>query len=178
MTIYRRTLQTVAAAALVLTAAGMPAVAAEKSKRPPLQVEQAPTGEPMAVQEGEASYYGPGFHGRKTASGERFDQNAPTAASRDLPLGTRATVQNLENGREVEVRINDRGPYAQGRIIDLSKGAAQQLGMTKDGEAQVRVEAKPSDQPTAKARQEVAETIQETAPGCAPAQPGQRAVGC
>jgi rare lipoprotein A len=76
-----------------------------------------------------ASWYGPGFHGRKTASGEIFDQNKMTAASRTLPFGTRLTVQNLQNGKCCEVLINDRGPYVRGRGIDLSHEAARRIGM-------------------------------------------------
>lgn len=90
--------------------------------------------------EGKASWYGPRFHGRKTASGERFDQHELTAAHRSLPFGTRVKVTNLKNGRSVVVRINDRGPYAKGRLIDLSRAAAKQIGMLKSGVAQVRIE--------------------------------------
>ena len=96
---------------------------------------------PAFVQRGLASWYGPGFHGRKTASGEAYDPNDLTAAHRKLPLGTTATVTNLENGKKVEVEINDRGPYAGGRVIDLSKAAAERLDMKDDGTAPVRVEA-------------------------------------
>ena len=99
-------------------------------------------GRPVVEQVGEASFYGPGFHGKKTASGERFDQNDKTAAHPTLPLGTEATVTNLETGASVDVRINDRGPYTKGRDIDLSKGAAKELGMSKDGVAPVKIEAK------------------------------------
>ena len=93
---------------------------------------------------GLASYYGPGFHGNETANGETFDQRAMTAAHRTLPLGTVVRVTNLENGRTVVVRINDRGPYGRnfrkGTIIDLSKGAARHLRFIKDGLVRVRVE--------------------------------------
>jgi rare lipoprotein A len=95
---------------------------------------------PEYVERGEASWYGPGFHGRKTASGERFDQQKLTAAHMELPLGTKAVVTNLENGRSVEVEINDRGPYVPGRAIDLSKAAARELGMIEAGVAPVLVE--------------------------------------
>ena len=90
--------------------------------------------------EGQASWYGAKHHGRKTASGERFDQNALTAAHRTLPFGTRVRVTNLRNDKSVVVRINDRGPYAKKRIIDLSKKAAEQLDMLRDGVVPVRVE--------------------------------------
>lgn len=82
------------------------------------------------VQHGQASWYGPGFHGRRTASGERFDTNAMTAAHRSLPFGTRVRVVNKHNGQSVVVRINDRGPYARGRVIDLSHASAQALGIS------------------------------------------------
>lgn len=91
--------------------------------------------------EGKASYYGARHHGKRTASGERFDQHALTAAHRSLPFGTRVRVTNLRNQRSVVVRINDRGPYARGRIIDLSRQAARQLGMLSAGVVPVRVES-------------------------------------
>src|SRR5215210_1850146 len=80
-------------------------------------------------QRGAASWYGPGFHGRRTASGETFNTNALTAAHRSLPFGTRVRVVNEKTGRSVIVRINDRGPFAKGHVIDLARGAAQQIGM-------------------------------------------------
>lgn len=86
---------------------------------------------------GMASWYGPGFHGRRTASGERFDEGGLTAAHRTLPFGSRVLVRNLRNGREVVVRINDRGPWKRDRIIDLSRAAAAALGMLQAGEASV-----------------------------------------
>lgn len=92
-------------------------------------------------QVGQASWYGPGFHGKKTASGATFNQNQLTAAHRSLPLGTKAKVTNLENGKKVEVTINDRGPYVGNRAIDLSRAAARRLAM--DGTARVRIEALP-----------------------------------
>ncbi len=94
-------------------------------------------------QVGLASWYGPGFHGRPTASGKRFDQNDLTAAHRRLPLGSEVKVTNLENGRSVTVEINDRGPYVDGRVIDLSKAAARRLGIVEEGVARVRIEAAP-----------------------------------
>jgi rare lipoprotein A len=101
---------------------------------------QAPERPAPGQQVGQASWYGGKFHGRRTASGARFDQNKLTAASRTLPLGSRARVTNLHNGRSVVVQITDRGPYARRRVIDLSRAAAQQLGMVKRGTARVRVE--------------------------------------
>ncbi|MGI0479556.1 septal ring lytic transglycosylase RlpA family protein [Geminocystis sp. CENA526] len=83
--------------------------------------------------QGIASWYGPGFHGRRTASGEKFNQNALTAAHRSLPFGTRVKVTNVRNGRSVIVRINDRGPHVRGRIIDLSAGAARAIGLKGSG---------------------------------------------
>jgi rare lipoprotein A (peptidoglycan hydrolase) len=94
-----------------------------------------PTGE-----EGEASWYGPGLYGRKTASGEVLRPGALTAAHRTLPFGTCLRVRNLENGRSVEVRVNDRGPYAAGRIIDVSETAAHALGMKGQGVTRVRIQ--------------------------------------
>ena len=91
------------------------------------------------VQQGVASWYGPGFHGRTTASGERFNKDELTAAHKMLPLGTKATVTNLRNGKTVQVEINDRGPYARGRILDLSQAAASRLGMTHAGTTPVRL---------------------------------------
>ncbi|NEQ83283.1 MAG: septal ring lytic transglycosylase RlpA family protein, partial [Moorea sp. SIO2I5] len=89
---------------------------------------------------GIASWYGSAFHGRRTASGERFNQYALTAAHRSLRFGTRVKVTNLRNGRSVIVRINDRGPYVRGRIIDLSRGAARIIGLVRSGTAAVRIE--------------------------------------
>ncbi|MFV3307317.1 septal ring lytic transglycosylase RlpA family protein [Pseudomonas sp. NY15181] len=91
--------------------------------------------------EGTASYYGKAHHGKRTASGERFNLNALTAAHRTLPFGTRVKVTNLNNGRSVVVRINDRGPFGRGRIIDLSRAAAEQLNMLRTGTAPVRLES-------------------------------------
>ena len=100
----------------------------------------------VVEQVGEASYYGKGFHGKETASGEAFNQHDRTAAHPTLPLGTEAKVTNLETGKSVEVEINDRGPYTKGRDIDLSKRAAKEIGLTKDGAAPVKVEAKVPDE--------------------------------
>ncbi|MPZ77664.1 MAG: septal ring lytic transglycosylase RlpA family protein [Deltaproteobacteria bacterium] len=92
---------------------------------------------------GEASWYGPGFHGKKTASGEIFDQRKLTAAHKTLPLGTKAKVTNLQNGNTVEVEINDRGPYVGERVIDLSHAAADVLGFVESGITLVRIELLP-----------------------------------
>ncbi len=89
---------------------------------------------------GLASWYGPGFHGRKTANGERYDQNAMTAAHKTLPIPSIVRVTRLDTGKSIKVRVNDRGPFARGRIIDLSKEAAKRLGTIKHGVAKVRVE--------------------------------------
>lgn len=100
------------------------------------------------IQLGHASFYADMLHGRRTASGELMDQNAFTAASRTLPLGAYATVTNVENGRSVTVKINDRGPFTRGRIIDVSKRAADELDIRRSGVARVRVEVIADDQPT------------------------------
>lgn len=89
---------------------------------------------------GMASWYGPDFHGKNTANGEVYDQDGMTAAHKTLPFGTIVRVTNLDNGRQVTVRINDRGPYARGRIIDLSRAAAREVDMIGAGTARVRVE--------------------------------------
>jgi putative cell wall-binding protein len=107
---------------------------------PEPEVEAAAEPEVVSVFEGEGSWYGPGFQGRRTASGEAFDRNALTAAHRTLPFGTRVRVTNLDNGAQVIVRINDRGPFHGGRVIDLAERAAQEIGMTSTGIAPVRGE--------------------------------------
>ena len=116
-----------AAVMLVFVAAARPAVSAS----PPVQL-------------GLASWYGPGFHGEETASGEIFDQREMVAAHRSLPLGSVVRVTNLQNQRRVVLRVIDRGPYGRnyrkGTIIDVSKGAARRLGFVRDGLVRVRVE--------------------------------------
>lgn len=89
---------------------------------------------------GEASWYGPGFHGRRTANGERYDQYGLTAAHRTLPFGTRLTVTNLANGSSVVVKVTDRGPFAKDRILDLSYGAAKVIGLVGPGTGVVQLE--------------------------------------
>jgi rare lipoprotein A len=102
--------------------------------------------EPLAthkgfVQTGTASWYGKDFHGKKTSNGEKYDMNAMTAAHKTLPLGVFVKVRNSSNGREAIVRVNDRGPFVKGRIIDLSYAAAKKLGVDIAGTAPVRIEA-------------------------------------
>jgi rare lipoprotein A len=96
-----------------------------------------------------ASWYGPGFEGHKTATGERFSSAKMTAAAKGIPLGSRVVVTNLSNGRSATVRINDCGPYRKNRKLDLSKKAARQIGIVHDGTAKVKVEVvkKPPDAP-------------------------------
>lgn len=101
---------------------------------------------PHFMQVGLASWYGRDFHRKTTASGERYDMRDLTAAHRSLPLDTVARVTNLNNNRSVLVRINDRGPFTQGRVIDVSRSAAELLGMTKAGVVPVRVEVFDGDQ--------------------------------
>ena len=91
------------------------------------------------LESGVASWYGPGFQGKKTANGETFNTRALTAAHRTLPFGSRVLVRNVGNGKEVIVRINDRGPYAKNRIIDLSKAAADNISMVQAGTASVKL---------------------------------------
>lgn len=92
------------------------------------------------TQSGAASWYGPGFDGRQTASGERFDMQALTAAHRSLPFGTQVRVTNQANGESVVVRINDRGPFHGNRVIDLSRGAAEKIGLVSAGVGRVTME--------------------------------------
>ena len=103
-------------------------------------VRKAPAAAAGLPQTGQASWYGAVHHGKRTASGAIFDQTKLTAAHRSLPFGTRVKVTNVANGKSVEVEINDRGPYAGNRIIDLSRAAAQALGMIESGTATVRLE--------------------------------------
>lgn len=102
----------------------------------------APRAEPQVRQiaVGQASWYGSRFHGRRTASGERFDMNALTAAHRTLPFGTRVRVINEANGQSVIVRVNDRGPFAGKRIIDLSRKAAETIGLRNRGVGPVKLQ--------------------------------------
>ena len=105
------------------------------SIEPPVEAEPAES----AIAGGVASYYGHQFHGRRTASGERFDMNQLTAAHRTLPFGSKLRVTNPANGRSVVVRIHDRGPFHGGRVIDVSHEAAEQLGLIAPGKARVEL---------------------------------------
>src|SRR5689334_19372335 len=99
------------------------------------------------AERGVASWYGPGFHAQSTSNGERYDMYAMSAAHKTLPLPSYVQVTNLQNGRSVTVRVNDRGPFKDGRIIDLSYTAAAKLGMLKDGTAFVEVRAVAASEP-------------------------------
>ena len=132
-----------AAASLSACASSAPPLAGSSLPAPALAAAPAPMAavRPVSFTEtGTASWYGREFHHKRTASGERFNMNALTAAHRTLPLDTLVRVTNLENGRSVIVRINDRGPYGDGRVIDLSAKAAQMLHMKREGLAQVRID--------------------------------------
>jgi rare lipoprotein A len=124
-----------ATAGLALAGLSACAVPAGKVKLPPI-----PAPESRAAQTGIASWYGPGFHGQATASGVIYNQYDLTAAHQTLPLGSRVMVTNLNNGKFIEVLVNDRGPFAKERIIDLSHAAAQSIDMLGPGTAPVRIE--------------------------------------
>ena len=104
---------------------------------PPAEIELEIESEPDLV--GLVSWYGPGFHGRRTASGERYNMNAMTCASRNLPFGTMLELTNLSNGEKAVVRVNDRGPFYRHRILDLSLAAAKKLGFHRKGQTKVAV---------------------------------------
>lgn len=125
------------AALLVAAAAGCATTKPTSTIR---EVPTAPRAGVVAVYEGKASWYGREQHGHLTANGERFDMYALTAAHRTLHMNTRVRVTNVSNGRSCVVRINDRGPYSRGRVIDLSYAAAKLLGMIDAGIALVRLE--------------------------------------
>lgn len=118
---------------------------AEKTNRSPEKTQsekpvKVSTGKILLTLEGVASYYAHDFHGKLTSNGEKFDMNALTAAHRTFPFGTKIRVTNLENNRSVMVRVNDRGPFIEGRMIDLSMGAAKEIDLVKTGTARVRLE--------------------------------------
>jgi rare lipoprotein A len=104
------------------------------------QPEQASAEKPLLTLEGVASYYADDFHGKQTSNGETFDMNSLTAAHRTFPFGTKIRVTNLENAKTVIVRVNDRGPFKEGRMIDLSRGAAVAIDLIRTGTARVRLE--------------------------------------
>ena len=127
------------AAALVLAAgfglsAASPAQSAEGEASPAQQA-----AEKKPAQTGEASYYGKEFNGRSMANGAKFNPNSASAAHRSLPLGTKAKVTNLKNGRTTTVKVEDRGPYARGRVLDVSPRTADDLGMKETGHAPVKI---------------------------------------
>jgi rare lipoprotein A len=101
---------------------------------------RASTGKILLTIEGVASYYADDFHGKKTSNGETYDMNALTAAHRTFPFGTKVRVTNLENNKSVVVRVNDRGPFKEGRIVDLSLGAAKAIDLIRTGTARVRLD--------------------------------------
>ncbi len=114
-------------------------IAVQGCKASPPHIDRFP-GYPIGyVERGEASWYGPGFHGNQTANGERYDMHQLTAAHRTLPLGSIAVVRSLTSGRQVTVRINDRGPFARGRVLDLSLAGAKAIGMTRNGTDQIEL---------------------------------------
>jgi rare lipoprotein A len=104
------------------------------------QPERSPSDKPLLTLEGIASYYADDFHGKLTSNGETFDMNSLTAAHRTFPFGTKIRVTNLENAKTVIVRVNDRGPFKEGRMIDLSRGAAISIDLIRTGTARVRLE--------------------------------------
>jgi rare lipoprotein A len=123
-----RTTRKVAVAVILLAG-----IAVQGCKASPPHINRFP-GYPIGfVERGEASWYGPGFHGNQTANGERYDMHQLTAAHQTLPLGSVAVVRSLTSGRQVTVRINDRGPFARGRVLDLSLAGAKAIGMTGNG---------------------------------------------
>ena len=124
----------------LLTACGPRYVVRERRTLPPEKGVTIERRESRGVQQGIASWYGADFHGKQTSSGEVYDMYQLTCAHNTLPLGTMVMVTNLENGRSVELKVNDRGPFVKGRIIDLSYAAARMLGMHEQGTAAVRVE--------------------------------------
>jgi rare lipoprotein A (peptidoglycan hydrolase) len=119
----------------------------EESSRPPEEnrtkdehTTRVATGKVLLTLEGVVSYYAHDFHGKLTSNGETFDMNDLTAAHRTFPFGTRVRVTNLENMKIVVVRVNDRGPFVEGRIMDLSMGAAKEIGLIKNGTVNARLE--------------------------------------
>jgi rare lipoprotein A len=126
-----------------LACAGPIAAESAESKAKKHRNAAAHTNQPVVRKDGKASFYANRLQGHKTATGEKFSQEKLTAASPDLPLGSSAIVTNHENGKSVEVEVNDRGPNLKGRDIDLSKKAAQRIGIDKQGVAPVTIEPIP-----------------------------------
>ena len=133
---FRRALWALAAAAII---SGCGAVVQSPSYYPPVTSRPATAATSRPSHIVRASWYGPGFQGRRTTSGEVFNEHSFTAASRTLPLGSRVRVTNLSTGRSVVVKVNDRGPFVRGRSLDLSQAAARRIGVTHAGVAEVRV---------------------------------------
>lgn len=135
----------IAASAAAVLAAGCAGTGLSPEERQALLSTPSPSPEPVPGQvfreTGVSSWYGKDFHGRKTANGETYDMYGLTAAHRTLPLGTYIRVTNLENYRSAKVKVNDRGPYAKSRVLDLSYGAAKELGFVAQGTTQVRIES-------------------------------------
>jgi rare lipoprotein A len=147
MTFSKSVIPGLLALALVLELSGCAAANKSIAARRGFNREQSMQGfyevEPMDVGEsfsGEASYYGPGFHGKKTANGETYDQNAMTCAHKTLPFGTKLKVTLLSTGKSAIVRVTDRGPYMDGRILDLSVSAGKQVGLDLVGVGEVEAE--------------------------------------
>lgn len=133
---------------VVSAAAQVPPEAPEPTTgTPPLAALVDPRPVPQLLQQGRASFYSHRFHGRRTASGERYDRRALTAAHPTLPFGTEVVVRSLRTGREVVVRITDRGPSLESRIIDLSHAAAVALGIQRHGVSEVQLFETPADRP-------------------------------
>ncbi|MBN2233457.1 MAG: septal ring lytic transglycosylase RlpA family protein [Deltaproteobacteria bacterium] len=128
------------AGALLLAAVLLLSMFGACGRRAPLPAAPQVSPADFPPQEGIASWYGDEFHGRPTAAGDIYDMHALTAAHRELPLGSRVRVTNLENRKTVEVEVNDRGPFVRGRIIDLSYGAARRIEMVNEGTALVRID--------------------------------------
>ena len=125
--------------AILLQSCGIARVGTEKTAGTNNSASRPSENMGMILQEGVASWYGPNFHGKATANGEIFNMNDLTAAHRTLPFNTFVEVQNIENGRTVKVRINDRGPYVDNRVIDLSRRAAREIDMEERGTANVQI---------------------------------------
>jgi rare lipoprotein A len=130
---------------------GTPPAEAEQTKPPEAspspEAEVTPESKPLLVETGIASWYGAPYHNRRGSNGEIYDMNAMTAAHRTLPLGSIVRVTNLASGKSAVVRITDRGPFIEGRIIDLSQAAAKQIGLVQKGTGQIRVEVLKTPQP-------------------------------